>query len=278
MKFSARNRLDLQAGYNKTEDVRDTTNLTENDKYHTYNIGGVYGLGSEAAVIHFDLGANQEWRRYDNSGALNQDRERDTQSLSAIAYYRVAPKTKALIELRHHDYDYVLSTSQLNSRSMVYLTGLIWEATAQTTGTAKFGYEKKDFDSSAIDSHSNGVWEVGIDWQPLTYSTFSLSARRGTDEGSVTEDFIEATNTSLNWNHQWRYNLSSDGYYSYTEEDYSNVNQRTDKTSDIGFNVNYDIRRWLTLGVGYTYRDRDSNVSVRGFEHSIFMFSGTISL
>ncbi|UTW10622.1 outer membrane beta-barrel protein [Marinobacterium rhizophilum] len=276
MEFTSRSRLDLAAAYSKQEDTGDTTSLVENDKYHSYNVGGVYGYGAESATMQLEFGANRAWKRYDNEGALNLDKERDTDSLSATAYYRVAPKTRALFEVRYNDYDYV-TFNTLDSDSMAYLLGLTWDATARTTGTAKIGYEEKDFDDAARKDPSATVWEVGVSWQPRSYSTFTLNTRQGIDEGSVEENFIETTTTSLNWNHAWSSYLSTDVNFSHTEEDYDNVANRQDEKDSIALGLNYEMRRWLSLGLGYKYTERDSNVAAENFDRNLVQASATLS-
>ncbi|GAA0691867.1 hypothetical protein GCM10009104_18560 [Marinobacterium maritimum] len=279
MEFSARSRLDLNVGYDKMEDVADTEVEGTNDKYHTYNIGGVYGYGAESATMQFELGANQEWKRYDNKGGINADMERDTLSLGATAYYRLAPKTRALAEIRYNDYDYKLASSTLNSDAMAYLLGVTWDATAKTSGTAKVGYEKKDFDSAAREDADNSMWEVGVTWKPRSYSAFTLNTRRGLDEGSDGadgEDYIETTRTSLNWNHEWSSYLSSDVNYAFTDEQYET--DREDETSEFAIGLNYDLRRWATVGVGYKYKDVDSNVASERYDNNVYQVKLTMGL
>lgn len=276
--FGDANRLDLSAGYDDMEDVQDTTNLLENDMYHTTYVGGVYGLGSEAAIFHVDLGVNNAWKRYDNTGTLNKDRENDKLGLQATGYYAITPILSALLEVRQNDYDYILASFKLDSTSSYYLAGLKWELSELTTGLVKVGRVEKDFDHASFDDPSENTWDVGVSWKPLSYSTFTLSASRDINEGSVTENFIKATNTSLTWNHSWTSYLSSDINIMRIKEDYDNVEQRQDDTDQLGLNLTYEFRRWLKAGIGYTYRERDSNVAIRSFDHNVYMLNLDMSL
>lgn len=279
MEFSARSRLDLNAGYDRVEDVADTEIDGVNDKYHTYNIGGVYGFGAESATMQFELGANQQWLRYDNEGNLNKDLERDTASLTGTAYYRVAPKTRALAELRYTDYDYVDSNSTLDSDAMAYLVGVTWDATAKTSGSAKIGYSDKEFDDSSKDDADNSIWEVGVTWKPRSYSAFTLETRRSTEEGSEGgENYIDTTRTSLDWKHAWSNYLTSDVNFAYIEEDYDDAASREDDTNEFGFGLTYNLRRWVDVGVGYKYQDVDSTVNSESYDRNIYMVKMTVGL
>lgn len=276
MEFSARSRLDLNAGYDRMEDVADTEVDGVNDKYHTYNIGGTYGYGAESATMQFELGANHKWLRYDNNG-LNEDLDRDTTSFTGTAYYRLAPKTRALAELRYTDYDYKLSSSTLDSDAVAYLLGVTWDATARTTGTAKFGWTEKDFDSAARDEADSSMWEVGVTWKPRTYSAFTLETSRGLNEGSEgAEDYIETTRTSLNWNHAWSNRVSTDVNYAFTDEQYET--DREDETDTFAVGVNYDLRRWLSVGAGYKYQDVESTVASENYDRNLYQIKLTMGL
>ena len=275
--FDARNRLKLQAGYHKTEDTVDTAVDGELDKFTTKNVGGVYSYGAETARAQVDFGANHMRKRTDNSGNVNAEREYDATTVNSVFYYRVAPKTKALAEIRHTDYDYELNTSTLGSTNMAYLVGATWEATARTTGTVKFGYEEKDFDSSLRKDRESPMWEVGVSWAPRTYSTFSLNARRAFDEGYDGASVIKSQGFDASWKHYWLERLYSEVSYSMTEKKYQDIT-RTDDLQTFGLGLTYEARRWLDIGVGYKYSENDSSLRGESYERNIVGVSVTGSL
>lgn len=274
--FDSRNRLKLNAGFHKIEDTASEDQNVENDKYTTSNVGGVYSFGAQTARNQIDFGANYQELRYQNSDNLNADKERDTTALNTILYHAVAPKTRALVEARHTDYDYV-SNTRLNSNNVALLAGLTWDATAKTTGTVKFGGEKKRFDDSSIDDESGGMWEVGVKWSPRTYSTFGLNTRRALDEGDNGASSIESQSTTLSWDHEWMDRLSSTVSYTYSDQDYQDIT-RNDKIDTFGVGLTYEMRRWLDLGVGYKYSENDSDAVGESYERNIFSISATASL
>lgn len=284
-RFDARNALVVNAGYHKVEETTSATAGAQGDKYNTRNIGGVYTYGAQTAMFQVDFGADYKELRYDNTARrgngdrLNAEKERDATALRSTLYYRVAPKTRALFEVRHTDYSYV-SEKDLDATNLAFLTGLTWEATAKTTGTVKIGREKKSFDRNVNDDQSNGMWEAGITWQPRTYSTFNLRARRALDEGENGASAIEATSTTLDWKHYWLDRVYSTASYTRSEQDYvdDNTNNRLDKTDIFGLGLNYEMRRWLDIGVGYKYAENDSNVLNESYERNIYSISITASL
>lgn len=274
--FDARNRLKLNAGYHDVEETASVDQNVENDMYNTKNVGGVYTFGAASARAQIDLGANYEELRYTNSDHLNADKERDTTALRSTFYYRVAPKTKVLLEGRHTNYDYV-SNDRLNSQNIGLLAGVTWEATAKTTGTAKFGREKKDFDDSSIGEKSTGMWEVGATWEPRTYSRFSLNTRRGFDEGDSGASTIKTQSTTLSWNHDWAERLSSNVSYTRSDREYQDVS-REDQIDTFGIGLTYEMRRWLDIGIGYKYAESDSDAANESYERNIYALTVNASL
>ncbi|WP_458735749.1 outer membrane beta-barrel protein [Zobellella taiwanensis] len=287
MEFNARNRLDLKAGYSKQQDTRDSTNRDfdeQGNKYHATNIGGLYGFGAEAAKMQLEFGANHEWRRYDNNtgpaatSSATQEKDRDTLSLSTTAYYRVGPKTRLLAEIQRNDYDYV--TSNLDSEAWRYLLGATWQATAKTSGTVKVGFEDKDFDNPAKNDPDNSTWEVGVTWEPLTYSRVKLNTSSRAEEGSSTEDYVDTSSYGFSWEHDWTPRITSNLGYTLTEKDYKGGSNegRSDDLDVYNIGVNYKMRRWLDLGVGYTHKDNASNSADDRYDRNQVYFNANVSL
>lgn len=276
--FDARNRLKLNAGYRDIEETASVDQNVENDMYNTKNVGGVYSFGAQTARAQVDVGANYEELRYTNSNGLNADKERDTTALRSTFYYRVAPKTRALLEGRWTDYDYSNAAGRLrNSENTGLLAGVTWEATAKTTGTAKFGREKKDFDDSRIGEKSTGMWEVGATWEPRSYSRFSLNTRRGFDEGEDNASTIKTQTTSLRWEHDWAERLISNVSYTRSDREYQDIS-REDKLDTFGIGLTYEMRRWLDIGIGYKYAENDSDAANESYERNIYALTLNASL
>lgn len=274
--FDARNRLRLNAGYRDVEETASADQKIENDKYTNSSVGAGYTYGADSATGQIRVGVNHDRLRYDNGidpnsiigERLNAGKERNSTAYAATFLYRVAPKTKALIEGRYTDHDYV-SNSDLDGNNKALLVGAEWEATALTTGSAKIGRERKEFDLAGKDDRSTGMWEIGVTWAPLTYSTFSLNTRAGFDEGSDGADAIDTRSTTFSWNHEWAERLSSSVSYTRTDQDYENT-QREDTIDTLGVGVTYKMRRWLDVGFGYKYSENDSTRADKSYKRNIY--------
>lgn len=274
--FNARNQLKLNAGYDKIEDIAANGQNVEPDKFTTSSVGGVYTYGAETARAQIDLGANYKELRYQNTGDLNADKERDTTAFNTIGYYRISPMTRILLEARHTEYSY-LTNKDLDSNNVGLLGGVTWDVTAKTTGTVKLGAEKKSFDRSRFDDADGSMWEAGVSWSPRTYSTFNLNTRRGFDEGDDGAEVIESQTTTISWDHEWLDRVSTEVSYNYTDNEYQGID-RQDKIDTFGVGLNYEMRRWLDIGIGYTYADKDSTAAGESYKRNIYAISFTASL
>ncbi len=274
--FDSRNRLALNAGYHDVEETASADQKIENDKFNTKNIGGVYTYGAKTARTQVEVGAGYDELRYTNTNRLNSDKERDATSLRSTVFYGVAPKTKVLVEGRYTDYDYKTFTAR-DSDNIGLLAGVTWEATAKTTGTFKIGREKKDFDKSFYKDKSTGMWEAGVVWEPLTYSTFSFNTRRGFDEGEDNASTIKTQHTQLGWKHFWLDRLYSEATYARTDKKYQDI-KREDNLDNYGLGLTYQARRWLDVGVGYTYADNDSDIQSEKYKRNIYALTFNASL
>lgn len=278
VRFDSRNRLDLEAAYHKVIDTSSKTVGQEGDKYNTKNIGGSYTYGADTATGQLVFGADYKELRYDNDGNLNAAKERDSTALTSTFFYRIGPKTRSLLELRSTDFDYLTATD-LDATNLALLGGVTWQATALTSGTVKFGRERKSFDSNAHDDASGGMWEVGIAWEPLSYSTFGLKARRSLDEGEDGASAIRSTSSTLDWTHDWAPRISSTVSYTHIEQDYlDSAIGRLDKGDIFGVGLTYQMRRWLDVKLGYRYADNDSTAAGESYERNIYsiMFTGSL--
>ena len=280
--FNSRNRLVFNAGYHQIEETASADQKSINDKFNTKNIGGIYTFGADSARTQVEFAANYDELRYDNNERttdgvrLNSDKERDASGVRSTVFYAVAPKTKVLLEGRHTNYDYK-SFKVRDSKNTGLLAGVSWDSTAKTTGTFKIGREKKSFDKSVFSDKTSGMWEAGVTWDPLTYSSFNLTTRQGFDEGENKASTIKTRNTRLGWTHGWTDRISTETSYARTDKKYQDIS-RKDEVDNYGVSVNYQARRWLDLGLGYTFTNNSSDVKSERYKRNVYALTVSASL
>lgn len=274
--LSSRLKSRLWANYDKTHDMRGSTftgqALTFNtpDEYHQTIVGGQVSYGINARV---DVKGEYTNKRYDNHRTITIARDLDTAGGSIALSYPIAPKTSAVVEARYKRFDYKLltATTNLDSAEQRYYAGLDWEATAKTTGTVRVGYLNKNFSRAGVNDASQFSWELGVLWEPMSYSAWQLSTSGAPGETDGTGSYTESSNVDLTWNHAWNSSLSHTATLGYSQSKYQGtVTPRTDNLTTAGFSLNYDIQRWLTVEAGYNYANRNSNAVNSSYKQNIW--------
>ena len=277
MEFTDRHRLKLEAEARKYERTTSTAVDGVNDKIRSSRVNGLYTFGARSAANQIDLGASYAQLRYGNSDGINDDKERNTTGVTTTWYHRIGSNTRGLLEYDHYDFDYLQSESRLKSKSDAVLAGAEWDFTARTTGKVRVGYERKNFDDSSVDDLSNPTWQVDLKWKPRTYSTFSFVARQAMAEGDDGADAVKTTSALFGWRHGWTERITTVAEAGLARYEYEGQD-RTDDLQDYNLAVEYAMRRWLDIELGYRYRNDDSDADNQSFERNIFLLSFNVSL
>tara|TARA_R110002074_G_scaffold262023_1_gene434279 strand:- start:14571 stop:15770 length:1200 start_codon:yes stop_codon:yes gene_type:complete len=272
-------KLGLETEYYRGHDPRGTggaegTGVVQNsfDRYHHYKIDGnaSYGAKSSKGQIEIDMGHIA--KDYDNNASATAVRDREDLYGSTRLYYRVMPKTQAVFEVRvaefHYDLDAV-GTASLDSTTSRALVGVKWESTYKTTGTAQIGYIQKNFDAASRADGEDFTWELGVEWKPKSYSTVSLNTSRDFTESSGAGNFTQNDVINASWKHEWSSKLSTNLKMNYGENTFDqDTTGRSDDVFGVGASVDYKLRRWLDLGAGYSYDERDSSLNAFDYKRN----------
>ena len=271
-------RLRLRADHVDAHDPRGSTNdpLTPKpNRYRQQTLGGIFGYGAQGAQGRFelDLGTMNK-RYYNNADSGVQANNRDDNTVGGTFYWRIAPRTSLLAQVRRTGIDFKDDTTLLDSTQMQYLVGATWEATAATTGIVKVGTVKKDFKDGTRADVSTPSWDAQIQWTPLTYSKWDfILARTWRETTPGFGDTVLATASTVRWTHNWTSQISTAATGFYGTDDYKGVTGlgRNDKLPSLGLRATYQMRRWLDLGADYTWSRRDSNFDSADYKKNVFM-------
>lgn len=270
--FDMRNKLDLSAGYSKSENIDNYNVASGSSKLNTLNFGGLYVYGAESASGNVELGFDRIQLRSEDD--LNLGLEYDSSALKAAFIYRVSPRTRLLAEIKGSQYDYI--SNNLDSTNVAMLVGARWEATAKTTGSVKFGRETKSFDTTGFKDATLSNWEVSVNWSPLTYSVITLNTKQKIDEGSFGFNSVNSRVNGISWQHAWASGISSQLALTNSSREYSSV--RTDVLNSASVGLKYEVRRWMDVGLIYQYSNQDSPVATQEFTRNKMLLSVALSL
>lgn len=289
LEFSQRSALDLSATLIKGHETRGTglsatggvaSSINAPLEYDTTTLAMNYIYGAPSAQGRIQVYAEHLNREFNNFRAITEGRDATEVTLGAVFYYQVAPKTSLLFEARNKDVDYdVDPASSLDSNTWKYFVGATWEGTARTTGTVKVGLTDKSFASASRDDFTAASWEASVRWAPKTYSVVDISTGRSGNESSGNGDFIDSKTFNVNWNHGWNDLVSTDAGFGLTKETYEGAaDGRKDDITSFNLGLNYDMRRWLSMGLSYQYSDTDSNLANTDYSKNLYMLTVNASL
>lgn len=277
--ISQRQALRLGYDYIRGHDPRGATDrptADRPDKYRLTTPSVLYAFGSRGAQGRVELFYSDAHKRYRNNRAFTFLADRDTEDYGGAFYWRVMPRTHALVEYRRTNLDYRAAASPFDGHEDRVYGGVTWEATAATSGTLKIGNVRKHFDSG-LPSFSGSSWEGLVSWSPRTYSRFDIYSSRQPIEATGVGRFILSEATGIVWTHQWSSVLSTGLNARYQKDQYQGF-PREDEIKSLGAKVGYKFRRWLTLGAEYTYTQRDSNSAVNEYDRNLWLVTANITL
>jgi hypothetical protein len=280
--FSGRSDLKLHAEYIYGHDARGSTDRAFGDSPDEYvNAGaeGTFGYGAPGARGRLELNGGVYTRQYQNNRLFTEASDHDTGIFGGTFLWRIAPKSQLLVQAERRRLDYDLPTSTLDSHETRVYVGARWDATALTSGSAKVGTLKKDFDTDPRQDFSTPSWEVGVRWSPLTYSVFDFNTSRQTSESTGVGDTIVSSIYNVLWTHSWSTRVRTQVLAGWRNDDFRGEGvTREDDVATLGLRMQYQIRRWLKLGAEYTYTDRDSNDPSVIYQRNLIMFTAGATL
>lgn len=293
MEFNSRNRMIASLNFEDGHDARGSNfsigvgdALTEPDQYKQSDLDFLYSYGAFNADGRLEINVNMTELDYDIDTPIYRARDRELTSLGGTFYYRVGAATSALFDVRYTSIDYQLPldpTNPLDSDELSYLIGVEWEATAQTSGFAKVGYQTKNFSSSLREDFSGADWQVGVLWQPVDYSSIEFTTGSDTNETNGEGNFIRSNAFTAEWQHEWLERVRSSVSISVNNQRYEGqfiqgLDIRSDDNNRFRASVYYQFRRWLNFEVGYTYDERDSNRNAIDFGRNQVLINAFVTL
>jgi len=288
--FNAKNVVNAMAEYYDGHEQRGT-GLIEGDivfatdepvEYTKTSFGGDYTYGSKEGQGRVMLAAKTADYQYDNFRDFTRYRDYVADTFAGTFFWKLAPRTDALFEATatNNDYDEddpLDLAGTLTSDEYNYLVGVEWDASAKTSGHVKVGVYDRQYDSNARQDEDGPTWEVGVTWLPRTYSAVDLTTRRFTQETNGLGDAVDTQEFSLGWNHHWNQRTQTTLRGQYYTEDYQGASREDDNyVGEARFD--YEYRRWMDLGVGYRYEDRDSKIDSFSYSANIVFFEAKLSL
>ena len=155
-----------------------------------------------------------------------------------------------------------------NDDTQVFL-GVQWQATAKTSGSFKIGNQEKEYTERSPEvEEDETVWQLGVKWEPKSYSAFNFGLSRELDNGNGndvarTEDAVDRLTASVGWEHNWSDDLKTNIGARFVEDEYLGSGTARDgiEAETIGFNagLEFQVERNFTISMNYSYTDKTAD-------------------
>ncbi len=206
----------------------------------------------------------------------NAFRERQDSIISLYGFYRLFPKSSLLLQYEHVEIEYD-QTVLADSRENRLLTGLVWEVTTRTQGTAKFGYAWRNYDAGA--DENKWIGEVRLDhrFTPKT-SAYLLFTRRIEETDIRQSQSILSHRLQLGYRQKLLPRLTGTADLYYYRNKYEAGLARDDDSYGARAALGYYFRPWLNLAAGYSYLERNSSWDEFDYTSNIVYLTLTAAL
>jgi hypothetical protein len=213
-------------------------------------------LWVEVRLAHFML---------DYEETRNDFRDRTDTTIGGTIFYDLFPKTSVLAEYNHINVTFENEEEPLSRDSTVQqiAAGVLYELTAKSKGTLKWGYEQKRFEEEDRQDFKGGIMTLGLDheWTPRTL--IQLTGERGSRESNLeTEDYYVTTSGTLRATQRFGRRLSVLAETAIARDQYpdqAGEEGRRDNTLRARVGVDYWFRQWLNTNTRYEHAVRNSN-------------------
>jgi hypothetical protein len=284
--FNARNQLNAQAQFHRTHEERGTgltegglNRLTDSPvEYEVTELGGEYTFGNWETAGRLELAANARQYEYRNYRDFTRYFDYDRDDYRGTLYWNLGGRTALLAEAGYLQADYRYQRPEqpaLDAEELRLLAGVTWQAGGKTRGTVKLGGFARDFSAAERGSAEGYAWDINVNYRRKSYSILDFNARQVSRETNGLGDFINSHEVVVNWLHVFTRGYRSNARLELAADEYSG-SPRDDERFAVELTLERQMRRWLELGIGWRYEDRDSSQDL--FSYSRNGFFGTVVL
>jgi hypothetical protein len=262
-----------------------------------YNIGRITKRWSNDVKTKLGYAITSNFRSilyYNNFKQKYQDIQDYTQDYTDNEYgigmeTRFLPKTWGFLRYHYGQRKYntlgLGQTTDENNSDFKWnkvSTGLTWDPDAKLSGELNVGYQWLTYDHELTDtgirreSKNSWVAATSVNFKATETTTLAMTLGRAVRNtaSDTNEQFIDTgIGFTLQQKLYAKFLLNAGINYSKNEYNLPVGNERSDNNYMGNIGLEYNIREWLGVGVGYNYNRKDSNIGANEFVDNQFMAS-----
>ncbi len=230
------------------------------------NTGYISFKTSTEKTLGFGLFADDSYDRYFQA-EYGDDLNRNRVNVGAKLFYNVSPKTNFFAEYMYSDIAYETNKDNNSTGNTVGL-GVEGDITATVNGIAKVTYAMRDYENDVpgVNNYNDLFgYYVALQWQPTDRNTIRLSGERSMQESMYGSnryyaDTLVSLYASQKIFDKWTASLTL-GWENMAYDRYEGNTKRNDDLYTIRPALDYQFKDWLSAGVWYQFRTRQSNTN-----------------
>jgi hypothetical protein len=200
----------------------------------------------------------------------------------AAVDYKLQPKTKVFAAYHYGSlrYDKPNLTTDVRTNDAIYNNidlGVTGDLTAKLTGTVTGGVQYRNYDAglnNAADKQTTGGYGLRLTWTPVKQTEVLLYGKRANIESIYLDSrYYISTLNYLGVTREMNKFKAGVGFayeaVGYPEETPGANAKRHDGNTNATANLDYNVQKWLTAGVGYAYKTRVSNERINNFVDNV---------
>jgi len=260
--------LDVQDKFEHTSDRADTEFDSEVVRN---NNDASAALGVKFNKLALETGYSDYVHTYENNLYTQYGYTEDM--VSEIAYYQLFPKTKALVEYDHGWINYYKDAARDGSYDQERI-GLKGDITGKTQAIIKLGYQDRSYDNNT--GFEGFVAEVGTITQLTERTKLSLTYDQGAQESTYLNNnyydmhyFYMTLEQKLisRWSLEFNSGIERNIY---PEVDPTLFQKRMDSILVDGLALKYNVKEWLSVKIGYTFREDLSTIRSQSYNDNLW--------
>ena len=181
--------------------------------------------------------------------------------------YKLTPKISLFPEYAYGFIEYdsqSVADAQSDSHYNEIYAGAEWNITGKTTGILKLGFTEMRFDDTERSDIKTFIAELGVRVYLTKRMELDVNAGRGVKQSEFTADsnaFERSFGDFKISRKVWK-DLGASFNASYEKQVYHG-SERKDDIYGFGLSTGYRIKKWISAGFEYSYRDRHSNFELQ---------------
>lgn len=208
--------------------------------------------------------------------------DRSDNFIAWYTFYKVTEKMSVFAEIEYMDINYDVY-ELYDSTEMRYFAGFKWDITAKSRGEVKVGYGTKNFDTSGVDSAGDFIMELRVDHSFTPKTAMGVTILRRSNETTIANtDYAIVNSFAVDYLQKFTKRISGNAEVLYMYETYegaidygTSVKERSDDRLRISLTGKYEFNERYFAEVGYSYTDRNSNVSSFDYSDNTVSISAT---